>query len=147
MGLEHAIPLASYIFMPFDGSQLGLVFQPSSDLASALESPPASAAMFSHQAWTSPRLPVELLGTEKATSTASAVNLAFGIQLILDSHLSHLYCNGIHHSCGDMNEDLRLWFPGTVSNQPCGEGGCLGRYHRLRLWLRISTCSHASEGV
>lgn len=105
MGLEHAIPLASYIFMPFDGSQLGLVFQPSSDLASALESPPASAAMFSHQAWTSPRLPVELLGTEKATSTASAVNLAFGIQLILDSHLSHLYCNGIHHSCGDMNED------------------------------------------
>lgn len=42
---------------------------------------------------------------------------------------------------------LRLWSPGSVSNQPCGEGGCLGRYHRLRLWLRISTCSHASEGV
>lgn len=42
---------------------------------------------------------------------------------------------------------LRLWFPGSVSNQPCGEGGCLGRYHRLHLWLRISTCSHASEGV
>ena len=42
---------------------------------------------------------------------------------------------------------LKLWFPGSGSNQPCGEAGCLGRYHRLHLWLRISTCSHASEGV
>lgn len=48
---------------------------------------------------------MDLLGTEKATSTAGDVNLFFGIQLILDYHLSHLYCNDTHHSCGDMSED------------------------------------------
>lgn len=97
--------------MPFDGSQVGLAFRQSlasaSSSASALTSASASAsaAVFSHQAWTPPRLQVKLLGAEKITFTVSAVNLTFGIQLLLDSHLSHLYRNDTHHSCGDKSKD------------------------------------------
>lgn len=138
--------------MLFDGFQVGLAFRQSlapasaSASASTSVSASASAAMFSHQAWTPPRLQV-LLGAEKITFTISAVNLTFGIQLLLDSYLSHLYSNTTVVGIRVKTMGLKLWSPGSVSNQPCGEGGCLGRYHRLRLWLRISTCSHASEGV
>lgn len=95
--------------MLFDGSQVGLAFRqslaPASASASASTSASASAAMFSYQAWTPPRLQVKLLGAEKITFTVSAVNLTFGIQLLLDSHLSHLYGNDTHHSCGDKSKD------------------------------------------
>lgn len=48
-----------------------------------------------------PRLQVVLPSADKITSIEGAVNLAFGIQQLLNSHLSHLYCSDTHHYRGD----------------------------------------------
>lgn len=96
----------SHIFMPFDGSQLGLALPQRLSPTSASASP--SAAVFPS---CPDRLQEELLSTAKTTSTTGAVSVAFRIQLLLDPYLSHLYPSVTHHSRGYVSKNHGRWFP------------------------------------
>lgn len=145
LGLEYAIPLAGFelYFHAIRWLSAGPVFSSRSHL------------LLQHRQLCFPTRPGHhpgypwSYGALKNNLNSMFWKSVFQDQVFLDSHLSpySVVIRPIDTGIWGKAMGLRPWFPGSMSNQPGGEGECLGKYHGPHLRVSIGTYSHASKEV